>query len=364
MGAATAALLGCWAPRLDIVLVEAGGLPNEGGATVASPGLLPPVEDGVGGVPPASLRWARRWLEEALPEAPGPRGGWLKLLPEGAVDGRPLEGLLAAPALQAVRDLTGVAADHPAVLSAGGYVSAEALAYRLAQEAVRKGADLMLNTRARPVGEHELVLERLAFDRRMRLGVRASHQIRADAVVVACGADGAEVVEGGLDRPMRLEAVYRQFPRVRLAALPAGVALPVVGVAGWHFRPAPGGAWLVPPVATPDPVGYAPVGGRLLGVPVGLRRELLDALLEAPELAALLASGHLDLGKTVRSVRGARCSAPPDGRPVAQQVGERWWLLAGSGAGLLHDLTGAAEVAAAVAADVGGPPPPWPPPQR
>ncbi len=361
MGAATAALLRRWAPALDVVLIEAAGIPNEGGATVASPGLLPPISEDGGGVPVAALRWARSLVEAALPSEGGVRAGWLELAPGQGAAARPLDRLLTAPAVEAVRAMTGVAADRPAVLEAGGYLGGDALAYRFAREAVRSGADLMLNTRVRPRSGEELVLERLALDRRMTLEVRARHTVASRAVVVACGADGAEVAESALDRPVRLDTAFQQYPRVRLEPFPAGVTLPVVSLGNWRFRPAPGGARLVAPALPPDPVGYEPVGGRLLGVPVGLRRELVEALLDAPELEALLASGRLDLGKSVRAVRGARTSVPADGLPVARRVAERWWLLAGSGVGLLHDLAGVAGVVAEVAARVAGVSAPWPP---
>ena len=361
LGAASAALLRRWAPQLDVVLIEADGVPNEAGATVASPGLVPPIGPVGEGPDTAALVGARRWIEEALPAASGVHAGWLELTPAGAADARPLDRLLEPAAVAAVRAMTGFAADHPAVLRDGGYASAETLAYRFAREAVGNGADLMLNTRARPRSGEELVLERLALDRRMALDVRARHSIVAGAVVVACGADGADVAEAGLDRPVRLGTAYQQYPRLRLDPLPAGVVLPVVRLGRWAFRPAPDGAWLVPPVRGADPVGYRPVGGRLLGVPVGLRRELVEALLDARELEALVASGRLELGKSVRSVRGARISLSPDGMPVARRIAGRWWLVAGSAAGLPADLSAAATVAAEVAAEVAGVRAPWPP---
>ncbi len=344
-----------------MVLIEADGIPNEAGATVASPGLVPPIDPEGEGPAPAALAGARALIEEASSSASGVRAGWLDLSPATASDAQPLHRLLAPAVLAGVRAMTGVAADRPALLRDGGYVGAEALALGFAREAVRNGADLMLNTRARPRSHQELVLERRALDRRMVLGVRARHSIAARAVVVACGADGADVAEAGLDRPVRLATVYQQYPRLRLDPLPAGAVLPVVRLGGWRFRPALGGAWLVPPVARPDPAGYLPVGGRLLGVPVGLRRELVEALLDAPELEALVASGRLDLGKSVRSVRGARVGLAQGNLPVARRLAARWWLVAGSSAGLLRDLAAAATVAAEVATEVGGVRAPWPP---
>ncbi|MEJ2287076.1 MAG: FAD-dependent oxidoreductase [Deinococcales bacterium] len=365
MGAAAAALLRCWAPELRLLLVEADGLPNEGGASVAAPGLLPPTHGGLGDEREASLRWARALVEQTLPDAASARAGWLELVTDPsdaeADHARPLRALATPPVVDAVIALTGVDAEHPAVARQGGWVPADALALRLARRAVREGADLLLNARVRPLGPSRLLLERLALDRRMELGVRARHTIEAGAVVVACGAAGGEVAEAGLDRPVGLPAAFRQYPRVRLETPPEPAALPVVALAGWRFRSAPGGALLVPPALPSDPVGYVPTGGRLLGVPVGLRRELLESLLEEPALASLLASGRLELGKSVRSVRGAHVSAPIDGRPVARSLGQGWWLLAGSGAGLLRDLAAAAGVAASLARGAGGADPPWPP---
>lgn len=411
LGAVVAERLRSLAPERSLLLVEAGGLPNEDGATIAAPGLVPPIADGPGGSMegaraaagaggatagsaaaagasgPDALAWARAWSRAVLAAAgvgggaarPADRRGWVALAagaeappvaegappgagPAGALDTRagspasgPLRTLLPADSVQAVVALTGVAPDRPGRMLDGGWLSAEELALTLARRAVRSGADLALNARARPQDPERLVLERLGADRRMRVGVHARHEVTARTVVVACGAGGAAVAEEALDRPVRLPSAYLQFPRVRLDAGLGAAALPVVSLAGWVWRPGPGGALLVPPPLPPDPEGYEPGGGRMLGVPVGLRRELLDALLAAPELGPLLASGRLELGKSVRAVRGARFSVPPGGLPVAERLGEGWWLLAGGTQGLTHDVAAAAALAAAVA----GTPPPW-----
>jgi len=393
LGAVVADRVRASAPGASLLLAEAGGLPNEDGATVSSPGLLPPLRmdepatavDGArpfaaaGAASPdrGALAWARAWSLEALggagktrPAATG-GAGWLVLEPvahagEGAAaggapgggrapDAAPLHALLPADVALAACALTGVARDHPAWLLDGGYLSAEALALALARRAVEAGADLLLNARARPQGRGRILLERLGVDRRMRVGVHARQAVEARTVVVACGAAGAVVSEEGLDRPVGLASAYLQFPRVRLPGPAPDAGLPVVALGGWAWRPAPGGAMLVPPPLPPDPEGFEPVGGRLLGVPVGLRRELVDRLLDAPALAPLLASGKLELGKSVRAVRGGRFSVPPDGRPVAERLAQGWWLVAGGTLGLAHDVAAAAGVAAAVA----GRPAPW-----
>ena len=363
LGAATAALLRRWAPAASVLLAEAGGIPDEGGATVASPGLLPPFEATAGEA--GALSWARDWLVSAVTDAAGsePAGsgaGWLELLTEPAHEraASPLTEVVGTALADAVHALTGLPREHPARLRPGGYLSAEAAALALARRAVHGGTDLALNARVRPLGGARLMLERLALDRRMRLGVHGRQPVAADVVVVACGADGAAVAEAALDLPVRLPAVYRQFPRVRWAApAVAGTAIrmPVVALGEWAVRPAPGGALLVPPPGPADPDGYRPTGGRLLGVPVGVRREVIERLLDEPALQPLVASGRLDLGKSVRAVRGARFSAPPDGRAVVRDLGGGWWLLAGGELGLAHDVAAAARLAAAVA----GVPVPW-----
>jgi glycine/D-amino acid oxidase-like deaminating enzyme len=365
MGAAAAALLRRFAPGLAVLLAEADGLPNEGGASVAVPGLLPPLMERAVDGRAAALRWAQGLVEQMLPDAGSWRSGWLRLVedrsaPEAAA-AQPLRSLSDPAVVETVVALTGVDGEHPVVASSGGWAAADALALGLARQAVHEGADLLLNTRVRPLGPGRLLLERLALDRRMALGVRARHTIEAGSVVVACGAGGAEVAEQGLDLPVSLATAYLQFPRVRFHRAGTDTPMPVVEVAGWRFRPAPGGALLVPPAPPADPVGYVPTEGRLLGVPVGLRRELVEALLEEPALGPLLASGHLELGKSVRSVRGVFATVPEGGLPVARGLSERWWMLAGSGLGLQHDLAAAADVAASVAREVGGVGPPWPP---
>lgn len=388
LGAVVADRLRSMAPDRSLLLVEADGLPNEDGATVASPGLLPAFEEGAV-VPPADARepaasasampagassgvrsgeagaalaWARAWAQEALgdPGRATAGAGWLQLArgrrsADAVAGSAPLHALLAPEAARAIGALTGLSPDHPARLLEGGYLSAESLSEALARRAVGAGADLALNARARPHSATRIVLERTAVDRRMRLGVHARHVVEAGVVVVACGAAGARVAEEALDRPVRLAAAYLQFPRVRLRQpLPRG-GLPVAALGGWAWRPAPGGAVLVAPPLPPDPEGYRPVPGRLLGVPVGLRRELVDRLLAARELEPLVASGRLDLGKSVRTVRGARFSVPAGGAPVAEPLGSGWWLLAGGTRGLDHDIA----AAAGLAAEVAGAPPPW-----
>lgn len=66
LGLACARLLRRWARSARVLVVEASGVPNEEGATAASPGLVPPLAGD-----DAPRAWVRRWLEEALPHAGG-----------------------------------------------------------------------------------------------------------------------------------------------------------------------------------------------------------------------------------------------------------------------------------------------------
>ncbi|MEJ2667784.1 MAG: FAD-dependent oxidoreductase, partial [Deinococcales bacterium] len=120
LGAAVAERLRSLAPQASVVLIEADGLPNESGATVASPGLIPPLSSGfeATGASAASprltaRRWARGWLGEMLagsPAAGAAEAGWLALMePEQPMRGAaPLDRLVDATVLRAVTALTGV----------------------------------------------------------------------------------------------------------------------------------------------------------------------------------------------------------------------------------------------------------------
>jgi len=64
LGAAVAERLRALAPERSLLLVEQGGLPNEDGATVASPGLI---------LPPAGWRWSPTAMRTPAPRLPAHR---------------------------------------------------------------------------------------------------------------------------------------------------------------------------------------------------------------------------------------------------------------------------------------------------
>lgn len=367
-------------PEWSLLVAERGGVPSEEGATFVSPGLTLrrlPAE-----VAPAAA-WLRDRLTRLAEWAPRAAGA---VHPVGAVqfgsDARSFGNAHAAgsgwsdppecerlpagawlerhpPAFaDAVRALLAVAPDEPLLWDPlAGWASAEALAFGFGHAAVGAGAHLLLNARLAPLGGSEFEVARLAYERDMERRVVRRERIAADRVLLACGAASAELAEAALGRLLPLPRAYRQYPRVeadRRLPLAAGrVQLPLLGADGLWLRPQGEGLLLVPPPLPPDPPGYEPTGGRLLGVPVGVRRDLLEALLERQARWKVLAWESLNLGKTVARVRGAWQVAAP--RPRAEALGDGWWLLTGGELGLLADLAAAVEVAHLLVDR----PPPW-----
>ncbi len=210
---------------------------------------------------------------------------------------------------------------------AGGCGNADAVALCFGQGAVRLGADLCLNARAAFNHEGELRLDRLVVNNRMQIEIAAQTRLRAARIVLAAGAATASLAEHQLGEVLPLARCFLQFPRIeRDPALPlnaAGVlACPVLLDGGFAIRPHLDGALVIPPLLPPDPDGYEPVGGRFLGVPVGLRREhLLQFAARLDDLPALSRS-TLNPGKTALNLRRMWEVLTPDGQPACLTLGE------------------------------------------
>lgn len=357
LGVACAYFLREFAPGKSVLLVEAGGIPSEEGATHIAPALLPGCFD-------AELeeQTRARWLATLLDKLEhadrgrGPAGaalrrrvGFLQLA--GNTDaGNPSPGTVPFSVWRErqpesvqhnVAALFGFADDAPVRFDpAGGYGSAEALALRLGHAAVRAGMDLLLNTRAAFAGADEWLLDRLEANNRMQVESVRQTRVRARTVVVACGADGARLIADGLNESSPFAGrCYLQYPRFEndkeLRRDARGVvALPVVAAHGFAIRPHGDGALLLPAAPLPpDSDGYVPTGGQLHGVSVGLRRELLDRLLLALDTLPALSRPSLNLGKTPANVRGAWEALTPSGRPEFWHLPDTkvWQLAAGGG---------------------------------
>lgn len=345
MGAACALYLQRLTPG-RLLLVERGGLPNEEGATLLAPGVWSAFD-----VPPGREReaaWVRASLEDDFGDVSFRAAPLLDLHAGEVPDALPTAGLLTrfpgAAGLTAPSALPWARVDGSAALYRPG-----AVALACGQAAVRAGADLLLNTCAHltPGGVR---LDRLTVTNTHEVVTHETRELRAGLVVVAMGADGPAAAEHDLGAHTGHGRAYRQLPRLNA---PSGDATPVLRAGGFTLRPQHGGFTLVPPVHHRDPQGYVPTGGRLTGVPVGVRRETLEDLIGLMDALPPLGTGALEVGRSLADVPGAWL-ALPQGRtdipPLHEEVTPGVHLLLG---GPLADTLGLA-VAYDLAARVAG----------
>lgn len=354
MGAACALYLRRLAPGASLLLLEEGGLPNEDGATLLSPGVWSALE-----LPPerrAAADWTRTQLADASLDIAFQTRPLLALSADAGAGREAVQAVLGrAPGLDLPADLADLAALPWARLDArAATYRPGALALACAQAAIRAGADLMLNARAHltPGG---VSVERLSVTNTHQVVVHETHQLRAQQVVVALGAAGPAAAEHDLGLHTTHARAYRQFPRLNR---PSSERTPILRAAGLTLRPQHGGFTLVPAIHHRDPAGYVPVGGRLTGVPTGLRRETLEDLVAAMDALPALATGALELGRSLMDVPGAWFALPggdPDGLPLHEEVAPGVHLLLGGPHADTLGLSVAYDLAAKVAGLAGRP---------
>ena len=328
MGAALARHLRELAPERSLLLAEEGGLPNEEGATILASGVWH--QD----VPGAQLERAeqtRTLLGEHLNAC-----GLLELRAEAASGFRPVAEVMT-PELAGLID-QGVL-PYARLDTRAGVYSAGSVTLQNANAAIRAGADLMLNVRAEllgtaPTGRAQVRLHRLSVTNTHEVVIDHSVTVTAGQVIVAAGAAGPHLAEVGLGVVTPHRTAYRQTPRLEVPSTPGS---PVLQAGGLLLRPRDGGYTVIPPIPHPDPWGYVPTGGRLVGVPVGLRRETLDAVLEVMDGLSALATEALVVGKSIADIPGAWVALPEGGWPLWQRLDDAHWLLLG---GDRADLTG------------------------
>ncbi len=337
MGAALARFLRETAPGLSLLLAEEGGLPNEEGATILAAGV-----------------WHAQFAGEQIPEEQRARAENTRTLLGDLLNVCGLLEFSAGPGagLSPVSDfwtpeLEGVV--DPEVLpfarldERAGTYSAGTLALNCANAAIRAGADLMLNVRAELCGSNsegraQVRLHRLSVTNMHEVVIAHSVNVTADRVIVAAGAAGPHLTEVGLGVVTPHRSAYRQTPRLEVPSTPASPILKVsLQVGELLLRPRDGGYTVIPPVPHPDPWGYVPTGGRLVGVPVGLRRETLNAVLEVMDGLPALATEALVPGRSIADIPGAWVALPEGGWPLWEQLDAAHWLLLG---GERADLTG------------------------
>ena len=369
MGAACALYLRQLMPDSKLLLVEQGGLPNEEGATILAAGVwtvqdIPTGEDGP--------TWQAKadWTRAQLAAQDGIQFQERPLLSLHAQQGPgclpTAEALAAHPDSLALLDTDELPFARPD-LRAATYRPG-ALAAAQAGAAVRAGADLMLNTQAHliPGGVR---LDRLTVTNTHQIVTHETHTVRAGFVVVAAGAEGPELLEPGLGIHTTHARAYRQTPRLNApsdgrsvgstsddgsgADLSPVLRVPVCSAGSLTLRPQNGGYTLYPHIHHRDPHGYAPTGGRLTGVPVGLRRETLEDLVGLIDALPVLGTEALETGRSLADVPGAWLALPngrTDAPPLHQRLSPDVSLLLG---GPLADTFGLA-VAFDLAADWAG----------
>ncbi|GGL15195.1 FAD-dependent oxidoreductase [Deinococcus radiotolerans] len=324
MGSALALALTEHAPHLRTLLIEEGGLPNEDGATILAPGIWTLAHL------PDTQREAARWTLERLRTLLGDdiqARAYLTLHGQPAPGRQPTRDLLAAqPASLALLD--------PDLLS---YATAyEAHTYRpgtlaqtAAQAAIRRGTDLLLNTRATPHPGGHVTLERLTVTNTHQIVTHETHNLRAPLVVLATGAHAPAQAEHHLGVHTRHARAYRQTPHL---ATPSTEGAPILHVHGLTLRPQHGAYTLIPPIHHRDPHGYVPQGGQLTGVPTGLRRETLEDLVGLMDALPALATPDLHLGRSLADIPGAWLALPggrPDAAPTHERLDDHAHLLLG-----------------------------------
>ena len=341
MGALAAHFLMLQRPELRVLLLDRGGLPSEEGATMLAPGLWTALD-----IPQDKRQQAEFTRRLIVGELSADEGG---LAASGPNDAPTLERHLvellpgmsagSVPVAEIAHLPPGLIAPallpHARVFPSALTYSAAALTTRAAQAAVRAGAELMLNVEARPTPAG-VRLSRLSLTNTHQIIVHEVHELEAGQVIVAAGAAGPHLTEDALGTVTPHAQAYRQLPRLNI---PTTAHTPVIRAAGLTLRPHAGGLSVIVPVHHRDPHGYTPTGGRLSGVPVGLRRETLEDVLSAMDALPALASAALELGRSVSEVPGAWIALPEGGWPMVEQLTERHWLLLG---GERADTVGAA----------------------
>lgn len=340
MGAAATLYLRQLAPHASLLLVEEGGLPNEEGATILAPGVWTTL-----GLP-AEARDAADWTRDQLKN----HLGNIQLREQALIE-------LSSAALPGGEDSATLAQEFPqlgALVNLDSLpharIDRQALSYRpgslalnAAQQAVQLGANLLLNTRAHPTPSG-LKLERLTVTNTHQIVTHETHWLQARLTVVAAGAGGPALVEHGLGHHTRHASAYQQYPRLNTPSTPG---MPVLRVNGLTLRPQNEAFTLVPRLHHRDPHGYTPLGGHLTGVPTGLRREVLEDLVNHLSEIPALATHALQVGRSLSDVPGAWVALPhanPHAPPHWEQVDPAHSLLLGGpladslGLGTAHAL--------------------------
>lgn len=296
-------------PELRVLIIEQDGVPSEQGSTYLSPGIM---------YRPENAADASRYEQtlntiKTLPQQSNTR----LLSPCGYIRFQSHETPQSTPATTAISTYPDAeqqrihtllnTSNYPHAYHdpAGGYVHAEALALRYGRASVHQGATLMLNSRV--INLNPLTIERLEFDRMMQRVVIATERVTCEQLVLAAGVNNSALLEESYGFLDGMKRSYRQFLRIEtdahLHVHANKLSMPVLELAGVVLRAQGEGVLVSMPLLPADPEGYVPQGGKLLGVPVGVRREYLEYLLQYEHALPFVAWSSLNLGKTLNNVR-------------------------------------------------------------
>ncbi len=339
LGLITAFYLRKFAPERSVLLVEQGGIPSEEGETHYSPAIHHRFYRD------EEQRRRARWWSGVLAQPEIESGVTIALKNSFA----PVSYLSSDPAaiklatigldgLQPVRagDYRGTMVERffafapdarLALDPAGGCGNAEALALHFGYGAVALGADLCLNARASFDREGHVRLDRLTINNRMEIEIARRSGVRGGTLIVAAGAATGPLIEHQLGELTPFRRYFAQFPRIDFEPpfpLRADGTLdcPVVSCGDITIRPHLDGAIVVPAPLPPDPDGYTPHGGRLMGVNVGLRKELITQFVGRMEAIPGARAAVLQFGQgPAQSPRGV--GSPHAGRRAGISAGRR-----------------------------------------
>ena len=337
LGLAAAFYLRKFAPEKSVLVVEQGGIPSEEGETHFSPALhhhcFPAEPD----------RRRARWWTRVLADFDRESGVTIALKhvfsPVGYVTTDAAAIAAVTSGQSAGRSATGAEfrgtmagrffdfADDAALAidPAGGCGHAEAVALHYGYGAVKLGVDLCLNARAAFDRTGDLRLDRLTINNRMQIVVERQTRVRAGVIIVASGAATGPLIEHQLGELTPFRRYYAQFPRIDHAAdftlrSDGSLDCPVVSSGDFTIRPHLDGALVIPSPLPPDPEGYIPGGGRLMGVNVGLRKELITRFVDRMESIPALSMSTFNLGRTSANLRGAWEALTPSGLPEFARI--------------------------------------------
>lgn len=330
MGSLLAHYLSSRESKKNILVVEAGGLPNEEGATLLAPGIWNPH------TPKSPTESINLPLENCLDQSFDDIQYFERQILYfglGKSDQTPsmvskfsdLTTTNTDPYWLTLLNIQELTLTHHALAAT---YRPGSLAISAMKTAISQGCNLMLNTRAHFV-PNGIRLDRLSVTNTHQIVVQESHIIQPRKIIMAAGAHGPRQLEQELGHHTRHSSAYVQYPHLNY---PSSDQSPILCFPKFSLRPQHGRWIIIPTIQQADPDGYSPIGGRISGVNTGLRRDLLEELIVSMEAIPALATKHLQIGHSLTDISGAWVSLPKGKtttQPLFEQLDQHLYLLLG-----------------------------------